>query len=262
MGKLTLLRFARWAKRSNDIAEYPNLETLIDEEAVKVTDGFHYARWIVPLVGLFFSVACFLPLAITVNPLFWIGVWGMLGLGALLGGIFHGVAKRISSTQLLLRKRCISVAQKLTSARNLLGMSHAVSPKVAETLEVAAKSYLEARPNADRDRSVNDQDDWATAAARAHRALDEAMVKLLSLAEPESPAAQEALLAEGWTEPLINEMRATSTALAKQKIAAQIAGRGGQEASLLSDLADARGHLERMERAVQELEDGLQEERA
>lgn len=262
MGRLTLLRLARWAKRSNDIAEYPNLETLVDEEGVKITDGFHYARWIVPLVGLFFAAACFLPLALTVNPLFWIGVWGMLGLGGMLGGIFHMVAIRVSRTQMLLRKRCISLAQKLTSARNLLGMSHAVSPKVADTLEVAAKSYLVARPNADRDKPRHDHDEWSTAAVRAHRAMDEAMVKLLSLAEPESPAAQEALLAEGWAEPLLNEMQATTTALAKQQIAAQIAGRGGQEASLLSDLADARGHLERMERAVQELEAGLQEEKA
>lgn len=47
---------------------------MIEEKAPNVTDGFHYARWIVPLVGAFFGVACFLPLALSVHPLFWIGV--------------------------------------------------------------------------------------------------------------------------------------------------------------------------------------------
>lgn len=259
MSSLIFLRIARWAKGKKRGAEYPNLETLIDEEAVKVSDGYHQARWIVPLVGLTLSVACFLPLALKVHPLFWIGVAGMLALGLGLGAVFHALAQRITPAQLALRKHCVALAAKLNSARSLIGISPVISPEVAAVLDEGAKVYLRARPNSPQDERMADA--WSEARIKALAALDEGMAQLLSLAEPESPAAQDALLDEGWAEALLGEMRATASALAKQKIAARSAGaRLHPAASSLSELSDARAHLERLDMALKELsEDGTVE---
>lgn len=256
MSRLTCLRIARWVKGNRADLEYPNLETLVDEEAVKVTDGYHQARWIAPLVGLFFSLACFLPLAMTVHPLFWIGVAGINVLGLGLGAVFHALALRISPSQLTLRKRCILIANRLISARNLLGVAPVISPSVAAVLDEGAKVYLKARPNSERDARCQGSDAWSEAKAKAQLALDEGMAQLLTLAEPDSVAAQEALLEQGWAGPLLSEMRATATALSNQDLAAQLSGdRLHPAASSLTELADARAHLERLGIALRELDD-------
>lgn len=263
MSRLTLLRVARWAKGKKAKAEFPNLETLIEEEAIKVSDGYHYARWIVPLVGVFLAVACFLPLTLTVNPLFAIGIGGMVLLGGGLGAVFHILASRISPAQLSLRKRCIDLANKLTSARNLLGVTPVLSPRVAATLDEAAGIYLMIRPNQERDRPILPTDTWGEAWASALRAMDEAMAQLLTLAEPGAPTAQEALLEQGWAHPLIEEMRATATALTNQKIAAHIAGEPLHAAAApLSNLSEARAQLQRLDSALQELDQETVDERA
>lgn len=262
MSRLTLLRIARWAKGKKADTEHPNLETLIDEESIKVSDGFHYARWITPLVGITLAAGCFLPLALTVHPLFWIGVAGMTLIGGALGAVFHAYAMRISPSQLALRKRCIALANKLTSARHLLGVTPVISPEVAAVLDEGAKIYMQVRPNAERDLTCRGSDAWTDATHKALRAMDDAMAQLLTLTEPVSPQAQEAALAQGWAEPLLAEMRATAAAISNQRIASQIAGnRLHPAASSLSELSDARAHLERLDSALQELnEDPLHEQ--
>lgn len=263
MSRLTLLRVARWAKGKEADAEHPHLETLIEEETAKVSDGYHYARWIVPLVGLGLGAACFLPLALTVHPLFWIGAVGMPMLGGGLGAVFHVLASRISPTQLDIRKRCIALANKLTSARNLLGLSPVVSPRVARILDEAAGVYLKVRPNAERDRRARPTDAWSEASQGALRAMDDAMAQLLTLADPVSPTAQEAFLDQGWAKPLLAEMRATADALANQRVAAQLTGEGLHSAAApLSQLSEARAQLQRLETALQELDTDTQREQA
>ncbi|MBV6457811.1 MAG: hypothetical protein HONBIEJF_00931 [Fimbriimonadaceae bacterium] len=263
MSRLTLLRIARWAKGKKADTEHPNLETLIDEESVKVSDGYHYARWITPLVGLTLAAGCFLPLALTVHPLFWIGVAGMALIGGALGAVFHAFATRISPSQLALRKRCVGLANKLTSARHLLGVTPVISPKVAAVLDDAAKIYLQVRPNGERDLRIRATDAWTDASQKALRAMDEAMAQLLTLTEPASPQAQEAALAQGWAEPLLAEMRATAAAICNQRIASQISGASlHPAASSLSELTDARAHLERLDSALQELNEETVREQA
>ncbi|MGE0001672.1 MAG: hypothetical protein AB7F50_01665 [Fimbriimonadaceae bacterium] len=255
MSRLTLLRVARWAKGRVADAEYPHLETLVDEETAKVSDGYHYARWIVPMVGVGLAAACFLPLALIGHPLFWIGVAGLPVLGGGLGAVFHVFASRISPTQLEIRKRCIALANKLTSAQNLLGHSPVVSPRIARILDEAAAVYLKVRPNSERDRRTRSVDAWSEASQGALRAMDDAMAQLLALADPVSPSAQESVLEQGWAKPLLAEMKATADALANQRVAAQLTGEGLHSAAApLSQLSEARAQLQRLETALQELD--------
>lgn len=263
MSRLTILRVARWAKGKGEESGYPNLETLVEEESVKVSDGYHYARWIVPLVGVFFSAACFLPLALTVHPLFWIGVVGMTALGGGLGAIFHALARRISPSQLAVRKNCIALANKLTSAQNLFGIGNVLSPRVAEVLDEAASIYLKVRPNAERDRKPRANNAWTEASEKALRAMDDAMAQLLGIADAGTPQAQEAVFDQGWALPLVDEMRTTATALTNQKVAAQISGKQLHSAAgPLSELSDARAQLQRLDQALQELDHDPQHEQA
>ena len=217
-----------------------------------MADGFHYARWIVPLVCVFFALACFMPLALTVNPLFWIGTGSLTVIGGVLGAVFHIMASRISPSQVALRKRCILLGQRLVGLQNLLGLAETLSPKVAEILDEAARVYLIVRPATEKDAARAASGVWSEATQKALLAMDDAMAQMLRLAEPETPQAQEIELARGWAQPLLEEMKSTAIALTKPSRTAQLAAQ--MESSSLAGLADARANLERLESAVAELE--------
>lgn len=255
MSKLTALRMARWARRSSNPPEHPNFEALIEQETQKIADGFHYARWIVPLVGAFFSLACFLPLALTVHPLFWIGVVGTSVLGGVLGGIFHLVARTISPAQLRLRKQCHLIGNRMIGLGNLTGVAPTLAPKVAEILDEAARTYLLASHRPEQSaRGV-----WSQASGKVQDALDDAMAQMLLLAKPETPQAQEVELARGWAQPLLREMKATAQVLMESNTQgwASLA----EAASPLERLADARTELERLGTAMAELDQEHQQNR-
>jgi hypothetical protein len=254
MSKLTGLRIVRWALGRGQDGERPHLEALIEREAAKMKDGYHYARWIVPLVGVVLAGGLFLPLALALHPLFWLGVGLSTVLGLGLGATFHALARRISPAQLLLRKRCLALGQRLSSIRNLLGMQPALSSGVAEVLEEAARVYLAAVPETEAtDRRPSDRP-RAEAVHRARLGMDDAMAQMLALAEPESPQAQDAELLRGWAEPLLEEMRATATALAAQERREHWAAQVETPSSPLAGLAGARADLERLEAAESELD--------
>jgi hypothetical protein len=254
MGALTMLRVVRRIPGLHKQPEHPHLETLIEQEAGKIKDGYHHARWIAPLGGLLFSLGCFMPLALTVHPLFWIGTAGAALLGAGLGAVFHWLSTQISSTQVLLRQRCMVVGQRLVALQNLLGVLPTLSPKVAEVLEEAASIYLRCRPHPERDRMPRASDVWDEALPRAQRAMDSAMVQMLALAEPETPQAQEVELERGWAGSLLNEMRATARALESHAQRARQGAHFDSPASSLAGLMDARADLERLDDALAELD--------
>src|SRR5688572_26233879 len=106
MGALSLLRLARRIPGLAKQSELPNLETLIELESAKPSDEYHIARWLLPLIHTGIGLGVFVPLMNFVDPLFMIGAIGLPLLGITLGTIFHFVAKRISPTQVNLRKRC------------------------------------------------------------------------------------------------------------------------------------------------------------
>lgn len=261
MSTLAPLRIARWFRRSSNPPEYPHLEALIEQESAKVTDGYHYARWIVPLVGLSVALACFLPLALTVHSLFWIGSAGFVALGGGLGYVFHRLAKGISTSQMLLRKRCLALSHKLISLRNLIGASPAVSPKVAKLLDEAAQVYLATKAPTGDSGPVGDGL-WESATRKARLAMEAGMAELLTLAEPETPHAQETLLSRGWAQPLLAEMRQTAKLLDEQSRKAHLAAQLDATFSPLAGLADARAHLEQLESATTELDRQVLKEQA
>lgn len=253
MGKLTVLRVARWARGGSKVSEHPHLETLIDAESVKVGDGYHLARWICPLVGLFFALAMFLPMALTIHPLFWIGAAATTAIGGGLGGIFHLLARQIQPAQIRLRKRCAALGDRMNRFQNLIGMQATLSPKVAEVLDEAAQAFLSVPPLDDHADGV-----WAESSRKAYRALEEAMAQMLTLAEPETPQAQEIELNRGWARPMLDEMRATAASLASPPTGSAALDAG----TPLADLADARAQLERLRHAVAELDQDSQDQRA
>lgn len=254
MSALSFLRLARKLPGLNKQAQYPNLEVLIDEESKKVKDGYHHARWITPLSGLVLALGCFMPLALTVHPLFWIGTAGMAAIGGVLGLVFHRLAIRISPTQMKLRQRCMKLGNRMISLKSLFGTMPALSPKVAEVLEDSASTYLKVRPSPDRDAARPRPAVWDEPTIRALRAMDEAMSQMLALAEPETPQAQEVELNRGWAQTLLAEMKATAQALELSSRSAGLAAELDSAASPLANLRDARSDLERLESAVSELE--------
>jgi len=207
MGKLIPLRVARWARGRSAGPELLHLEALVEQECEKVSDGYHYARWIVPLVGTVLGFGLFLPIAISAqHPLLWAFVAGFPLVGWSLGGLFHLLAKQISDTQLRLRKRCIAIGNRMVGFNNLLGLSPSLSPRVAEVLEEAARIYMSVRRGTEpqRSRSGSVMED---ANLKVRLAMDEAMAQMLMLGEINTPQAQELELDQGWAQTLIEEMR-------------------------------------------------------
>lgn len=261
MGNLSALRLVRMARTKSGVIEHPQLEALVEAEFAKVSDGYHLARWIVPLVG-FAIGGVFLPIALRNDPLFIVSASVPMVAGVVLGVIFHLLARRISPVQLGLRKRCAALGQRMVGWANLVGVSSAVSPKVGELLDEAAGIYLSVRHIIERDGTTKPKGAWAEASLKAQTAMVEAMTELLTLVEPESHQAQEASLARGWAQPLLEEMRATATMLLRPSPRAQIAAEIEASASPLADLADARVQLERLETAAAELDSDRVEEKA
>lgn len=253
MGALSWLRFVRRVPGFGSQPELPNLESLIEEEALKTKDEYHLARWIVPLATLVVGLSVFIPLTVTVSLFFLFGAIGMPVIGGILGAIFHFVARRVPPSKIRLRKRCHSLLSRLNGLKNILGFTPALSPQVAPVLEEAAGLFLRARlPDSNASSDVDDL--WTGAVARARVALDDAMAQMLTLAEPETAAAQEAELARGWALPLLEEMRETVQMIEDQRSKALVTGVGQAQLAPLAGLREARQELARLETAVSELE--------
>lgn len=253
MGNLSALRIVRMARTKSNVVEHPQLEALVDSEFAKVSEGYHLARWIVPLIGATIG-GVFLPLALRNDPLFIFLASAPTLVGVVLGIIFHLLARRISPTQLELRKRCSLLGQRMVGWANLAGVTPAVSPKVGDLLEEAAGVYLSVKPEIDRAGTTPAKGVWAEASLKAQTAMVEAMTKMLTLAEPVSLQAQEAELARGWAQPLLEEMKATAALLLHPSPRAQIAAEIEASSSPLAGLVEARAQLERLETASAELE--------
>lgn len=230
----------------------PHIEALIDRESAKMMDGYHYARWIVPLVGAALGFGLFLPLALTFHPAFLIGTAAFAILGVGLGLTFHVLARRISPAQLALRQRCLKLGYRMLSFRCLFGHQPALSVGAFELLEDAARTYLAACPEPSGREHAGPA---AEAAQRTRQEMENAMSQMLALAEPESLDAQEAEVANGWAVPLLEEMRAAAKALASQARRTSLADSLVTPRSSQADLASARSELEQWEAAEHEVEE-------
>lgn len=254
MGKLSVLRLIRKARPLSGDPELPNLEALVEDEFSKVSDGWHLARWIVPLSSLVVGGGVFLPLTVWGHPLFLIGAAGLPLIGLILGIIFHILAKRITPAQLGFRKKCALLGQRMVGWANLAGVSPALSPKVGAVLEEAAEALLSVKPIGQEISSAPAKGVHAHAYQQAEAALVEAMTKLLTLADSPSALAQDSELAKGWALPLLEEMKATASALKSPSPRVQIAAQIEASETPLAGLVEARAQLARLEAAASELD--------
>lgn len=254
MSAISFLRITRRFRSSDSQTEYPNLETLIEQEGDKIKDGYHYARWITPLAGNLVAFGCFLPLAILASPWFWIGTAVFSGVTLILGVVFHILAKRITPIQLKLRQKCMKLGLRMISLRSLLGSVPPISPQVAELLEEAARTYLSVVPSTPQENSYFEE-----SARKAQVGLEAAMLQLLSLADAETPAAQEKELDRGWAQPLLAEMQATVARLENSR--RTLSGTMGNHISSgpIAALREVQSDLDRLETAVTELNQEVRE---
>ncbi len=260
MGKLSVLKIVRMT-RPQAFPELSSLEALVDDEFAKVSDGWHLARWIVPLCGVLVGGGVFLPLALWGHPLFLIGAIGLSFVGIVLGVIFHLLARRITPWQLGLRKKCAMLGQRMVGLANLTGVSAALSPKVGAVLEEAAEAFLSVKPVGKEIPLRPSKGVYGEAAQKAEMALLDAMTKMLTLAESPSHQAQEAELARGWALPMLEEMKATAAALKSPSSRVQIAAQIEAAESPLAGLVESRAQLARLEAAASELDkDELQDQ--
>jgi hypothetical protein len=255
MSALSWLRLARRVPGLASQSELPNLETLVESEASKPRDEFHIARWVVPTVLTAVGLAVFVPLTITVHSLFVLGAFGLPALGAGVGIVCHTIARKITPSQVRLRKRCQKLAGRLIGLKNLLGFGPVLSPRVAGLLEEAAAVYLRSLPSQDAPEANSPL--WSEPYRKARAAMDEAIAQILSLAEPESVQAQEVELDRGWAQPLLQEMEATAELLERQTRDLKASALVDGELAPLAGLRDARTEMLQLQSAAEELEQEL-----
>jgi hypothetical protein len=160
------------------------------------------------------------------------------------------IARGISPTTIRLRQNCRTLIMKLAGFNAIVGTQPVLAQRVANALEEAAGLYLRARPS-----GAKPSDGlWSEAQQRIGIALDEAMAQLLTLAEPESVAAQEAELGRGWAEPLIEEMRVLAKTVEAHRTGANSALLADERMGPLAGLRNARHELQRLDSALSELE--------
>lgn len=248
MSSLSWLRFARRLPGLNKQPAFPDLEALVEAEAEKTGDEYHIARWVVPLVLTTVGVAVFVPLSIFISPYFLFGTGGFALVAGILGYAFHLVAKGITPSQIALRKRTRTLRNRLIQLKHLIGLEPALSPAVGEVLNEAARYYL----------MVCDDETpegmWPEARQRAQAAMQEAMTRMLELAEPATAPAQDAALARGWARPLLSEMKALATAIEEHEANQRRSPLAASDRDALAGLREARVELERLDQATQELD--------
>ena len=216
----------------------------MDSEGQQPYEGYRYASFIVPLVGLVIG-----GLFAFVSPYerehSYIHSAFFIALGGVLGGIFFRWDHLISAERKRVRKGAKSLLMRCRSLKNLIGVEAPIAPSVGNVLEQGAAIYM---------RHVKKERFFEPSAAKqltkAESAIEAGMARLLDLASPPSAALQEVELSQGWALQVLKEMQALDTAIARQ---GELPAQGSVRDTLLR-LRDARGELEDFEAARVELD--------
>lgn len=237
--------------------ELPHLESLIESHSGRPHEVYRVLKFAVPLAIVAFGVASIgFAMVSRVGPVqIVVGALATALLAGVSGQIFHRLDQGISQDSRRLRKQADKLLARHLSIGNLVGAEPVLHPKVGEILDEAAAIYLK-HNQADR---PNDTSPYAQARQKACRALEAAMARLMELAEPVGATLQERLLAAGWAEPVLEEMRALDRALdevtRRESVQEMV-----QTDSAIGALQDARLSLQGFQSAVQELEEHIQVE--
>jgi hypothetical protein len=243
MSALSLIRVARKAVGLSPQPAYPNLESLLEVEAAEVHNDYQVLSLVTPPVVAFFGVTTFIVVGIKHhNPFMFVGAFLWFGLAV---GIFFGLdqlARQIPQSRLRLRKLSEQIWTRYSGVSNATGIEPALSASVASLLDEAAGIYLRHTAKGKvQKKQLHDPN------RRAVLALEEAMVKLLGLAEPRTVSAQELELAAGWAPSLLQEMREMDKALDHHQL-------HHNPSDPLFQLREARRELQDRETALNELE--------
>jgi len=156
--------------------------------------------------------------------------------------------RSIRASKKRIRKQCEQIWARYRKLGNIVGIEPALAPEVGKALDEAAGIYMKHEPNLAKGK------DLSSPQARGALALEEALAKILELAEPENVRAQELSLSAGWAQPLLNEMSVMDGSLERY---AQIGAMNRITPNdPLANLREARLELQGIEAAASELEQG------
>ncbi len=225
-------------------AEYPNLETLLENECDQPHSDFKLLSYVIPPV---IALTGLLPLAFSRAPLAW--VMALVCVGVSIGTWF--VLKRFDKltppSKQKIRMLAELLSQRVQGFASVVGARPAISPAVANLLEEAAAIYL---------RHQRPLDNATVAELRSRdeliAALEGAVARLLELAKPESLVMQEHELAAGWAEPLMEELRRADVRLKSLEEKYQTSSEA-PNTDPLARLRESGREFDRVEEAVSEL---------
>ena len=212
MESLKVVRAIKRALNLGNGEAYPNLELLLERETKDGVTDFRLFSYIVPA-----SIAVFGILSV-VGAIVSKSVFTLPGaIGAVVGTVFTGALcawtymlfqrlhKSVPVHRARIRQLCAKLTERYTNFLNVVGVSPALSPEVAEVLDAGAGIYLK---HANRKAETEDDTERKT-----RDALEAAMAKLLELGQAQSPAEQQIEFNCGWALPLLDEMAAADRAL-------------------------------------------------
>lgn len=254
MSALSFLRLVRRVPGLTGHPELPNLESFLESEGVRPHQVYRILEIVIPTSVLVFG-------GVSVGLARWSGA-GPVPL--LLGGglalviaaaawyVFHRLDGTITGATRRIRGLAEVLLKRYAGCGNIMGVEPAVDGEVGAVLDEAAGIYVKhaAVP------TKTDLPVIQEARADAVRALESAMASLMELARPVSAAAQRQALAAGWAHPLLAEMRELDRTLDAHARNA-VAGRDSVGDDPLAGLRDARLRIEKIDSAIDELEDRL-----
>lgn len=246
MASLSWVRLTRRVTGIVQQNELPNLEALIDAEAERQP------------TRTYFILSCAIPASIATFgglSVFLAWISGNSGLTLLPGSIatvllsaaawyiFFRLYRSVPKSLRYLRDLIAKFSEKYASFGNIVLGEQSLSPQFAPILDEAAGIYLK--------HSFDGRKSNAATPEKAHKALEEAMTKLMETALLKEIEAQN--LALTWAEPMLVEMRKldqtlTENALRSHRLA---------PADPLANLREAREELETNNTAISELEEHL-----
>ena len=197
------LRIARKVGGLYKQPEYPSLEALLLRESQHAGADFGLLSKAIPGAVAFCS-ALSIPIAIKNGPMFLLIPALCLTIAYGLYRLFDYLDHATPKSQQRIRNLADHVLKRHATFANLVGAEPAIAPSVGPVLEEAASIYL--KHWGDEKQALQDGPE-----ARARFAIQDAMARLMELAQPDSAQQQELERSKGWTEPLLDEMSCSSS---------------------------------------------------
>ncbi|HLK14684.1 MAG TPA: hypothetical protein VKT78_07750 [Fimbriimonadaceae bacterium] len=245
---MTWFRIARRVAGGSALPEHAALETLIQAEGEKPHNDYRIAAYVVPAVVATLTGLVGLIVVVENGWRNWPVFLPCAALAAGLWALFYHLDRRIPESLRKVRRLSDRIGHRYAKFTSLVGVQPAISPRVAEVLDEAAAIYLKHRPLTVKGSRKIDAGPFG----RARQALEDAMGRMLELAEPDTPLAQEVALDQGWALPLLQEMR--TAAMTLDQFEGSLESGGLDRNDPLSNLREARRELQGIEAALGELE--------